>query len=122
MKRRNSKADSREIEQIRRMKDLEGIIKKSDIENAFVSTISKDSEAVSSNIADNIIGKLAAEKINEKELSLIERMTTGQKPAQATHSKGSRDRRIHLVKRAGKPKGKAKHKPAKKKSIKKRHR
>ena len=121
MKRRSSRENSREIEQIRRMKSLEGIIKKNDIENAFVSTISKDSEAVSSNIADNIIGGLTSERINERELSLIEHLTTGQKPVPASHSRKADARRVHLAKKT-KHDGKRKlaRTTAKKKGIKKR--
>lgn len=122
MKRRSSRENSKEIEQIRRMKSLEGIIKKNDIENAFVSTISKDSEAVSSNIADNIIGGLTSESINERELSLIEHLTTGQKPVPAGHSRKAEARRVHLAKKTGKHEGKRKlaRTTAKKKGIKKR--
>ncbi len=121
MKRRSSRENSREIEQIRRMKNLEGIIKKNDIENAFVSTISKDSEAVSSNIADNIIGGLTSESINERELSLIEHLTTGQKPVPASHSRKADARRVHLAKKTKHDsKRKLARTTAKKKGIKKR--
>ncbi len=131
MKSRNRKEESKEIEQIRRMKELEGIIKKNDIENAFVVTTSKDSESVSSDIADNIINKLSGERINEKELTLIENMTTrnGSKHQAQGAPQGKQHMQVHMVKAGGKkaqakPKA-AKHvaaKHAKKKGIKKRNR
>jgi hypothetical protein len=117
MKPKAKKNDSKEIEQIRRLKELEGIIKKSDIENAFVSTASKDSESVSSNISDTIINRLAGERINEKELTLIEQMTTKNN---ARHAAGAPQARksteVHMVKAKPAPKPS---RPAPKKAAKK---
>lgn len=135
MKPKPRKEDSKEIEQIRRMKELEGIIKKSDIENAFVVTTSKDSETVSSNIADNIINKLSGERINERELSTIEHITmsegrsgkaadTAAGGASQVHLVKQRPKRDHVTERARKHAAKPKQRKAspKKKGIKKRTR
>ncbi|EET89823.1 MAG: hypothetical protein LVQ97_05450 [Candidatus Micrarchaeales archaeon] len=66
----------KEIEEIKMLKDLDMLLKKNTMENAFLSNPSKDSETINSNVADNILSELDKETISPKELETIERLTS----------------------------------------------
>ena len=66
----------KEIEEIKMLKDLDTLLKKNTMENAFLSNPSKDSETINSNVADNILSELDKETISPKELEAIERLTS----------------------------------------------
>ncbi len=67
---KQKKQDSkREIENLKRLREIEAMIQKGDIENAFVSNASKDSETVSNAVADDILNKLESEKIDTRDIS-----------------------------------------------------
>ncbi len=64
-----------EIEGLKRLKEIESLIKKGDIENAFVSNVSKDSETVNNIMADDILNRIGSEKIDTKDVDSIVSMT-----------------------------------------------
>lgn len=69
---------SREVEEIRRMRDLSRILKAGDVENALLSNSAKDSETMNDNVLDNLLEN--ANNVNrnsERGLELIERLTVG---------------------------------------------
>jgi len=67
---KQKKQDSkREIENLKRLREIEAMIQKGDIENVFVSNASKDSETVSNAVADDILNKLGSEKIDTRDIS-----------------------------------------------------
>ena len=69
---------SKEVEEIRRMRDLNKILKAGDVENALLSNSAKDSETMNDNVLDNLLDN--ANNVNRstgKGLELIERLTTG---------------------------------------------
>ena len=67
---KQKKQDSKkEVENLKRLREIEAMIQKGDIENAFVSNASKDSETVSNAVADDILNKLESENINTRDIS-----------------------------------------------------
>jgi len=70
---------SKEVEEIRRLKDLNRILTAGDLENALLSNSAKDSETVNDNVLDALLSKANSEETrgNERGLEVIERLTTG---------------------------------------------
>ena len=99
-----------ELAKIKELSALENILKKGDVENALLTNSAKESEPVSENVIDAILSSVDKGKIGEKDMALIEKLTT--KKA-AKHSKAA--------KKAAKPK-KSHHKPVRKKPKAKKHR
>ncbi len=94
---------SKEVEEIRRMRDLSRILKAGDVENALLSNSAKDSETMNDNVLDNLLDNVNnSGRGSERSLELIENLTgsarrvkakaypkrraTGAKP-RATHAK-----------------------------------
>ena len=68
---------NREIEEIKRLKDLQNILKAGDLENALLSNSTQDVEPINENIIDTVLQRAEAQKISgEKNLEVIERLTT----------------------------------------------
>lgn len=112
-KRGSNKAKySKEVEEIRRMKDLNRILKAGDVENALLSNSSKDSETLNDNVLDKLLDKANTYETagNDRGLEVIERLTTGsggsrvmkQKNVKISRSKGKvkLKRKIHIVKKS----------------------
>jgi len=77
---KEKKQDSKkEIENLKRLRDIEAMLQKSDIENAFVSNAAKDSETVNNDIADTILNRIEEEKINTKDINSIISFTSNKK-------------------------------------------
>ncbi|MFI5412602.1 MAG: hypothetical protein ACHQX1_01800 [Candidatus Micrarchaeales archaeon] len=112
-KRDSNKAKySKEVEEIKRLKDLNRILKAGDVENALLSNSSKDSETLNDNVLDKLLDKANTYETagNDRGLEMIERLTTvsggarvmKQKNVKVVRSKGKVKvkRKIHMVKRA----------------------
>jgi hypothetical protein len=99
-----------ELAKIKEMKALDTILKKGDIENAMLTNSSKESEPVSDNVIDAILSAADKGKLGERDLEVIEKLTT-KKAAGSAHS----------AKRVVKPK-KASHSSKPKKFKAKKHR
>ncbi len=107
---------SKEVEEIKRMKDLNRILKAGDVENALLSNSSKDSETLNDNVLDKLLDRANTYETsgNDRGLEVIERLTTGsgsrqvttQRNVKITRAKGKMKikRKIHMAKR---PKGKS---------------
>lgn len=103
---------SREIEEIRRLKDLNRILKAGDFENALLSNSAKDSETLNDNVYGALLDQADEEERGSHGLEVIERLTmasgTGrivkQKNVKISREKGKIkvQRKIHLVKKASK--------------------
>ena len=78
-KKSRSRADySKEVEEIRRLQDLNKILKAGDVENALLSNSAKDSETLPDNVLDSLLEKANAEEQGGgKGLEVIERLTIG---------------------------------------------
>lgn len=99
--------DKREIEEIKRLKDLEEIIKRSSMENVLISGASKDFENSNNSTADTIINSLSKEKFESKDIALLDRLT--QKTAHTHFSKRKYDQsKLHTAKHAMRKSSKAK--------------
>lgn len=66
----------REVEDLKKLREIEAMIKRGDIENAFVSNATKDSETVSEAAADEILNRLDSENVNTKDIDRIISLTT----------------------------------------------
>ena len=98
-----------ELARIKELSTLEMILKKGDVENALLTNSAKESEPVSENVIDSMLNSVEKGKVGEKDMALIEKLTTKSK---VRHS---------AAKKAAKPK-KASGKRAQKKSKAKAHR
>lgn len=68
---------SKEVEEIKRMRDLNRILKAGDLENALLSNSAKDSETLNDNVLDSLLSKAnSQDQGNERGLEMIERLTT----------------------------------------------
>ncbi len=65
-----------ELAKIKELSTLESIIKKGDVENALLTNSAKESEPVSENVIDSILSSVDKGKIGEKDMALIEKLTT----------------------------------------------
>lgn len=70
------KDPKKEIEDLKKLREIEKIIQKGDIENAFVSNASKDSETVSEAVADEILNSLESENIESKSFDKMMLLTS----------------------------------------------
>ena len=70
-----------ELAKIREFKILDTILKKGDVENALLSNTSKDSEPVSDTVIDAMLNSVEKGKVGERDMELIEKLTTKTKPA-----------------------------------------
>lgn len=96
MKDSKRKKYASEVEKIKKLRTLDSILKRSDVESALLANAAKDSEPVRENLVDNILSELAMEKDGERNLERLEKMTIGRKG-----TKISKERRIK-VRRKGK--------------------
>ena len=121
---KQKKQDSRkEVENLKRLREIEAMIQKGDIENAFVSNASKDSETVSNAVADDILNKLESESINTRDISnmisftsnktttVIKRPSRSAKAAKASKPAGKAHAAKKMAQAKPKPKLKARPKP-----------
>jgi hypothetical protein len=99
-----------ELAKIKELSVLEGILKKGDVENALLTNSAKESEPVSENVIDAILSSVDKGKIGEKDMALIEKLTT--KSTGKHHRSG---------KKASKAKKKSQHKPVQKRPKAKKH-
>ncbi len=101
---------SKEVEEIRRMRDLNRILKTGDMENALLSNSAKDSETMNDNVLDTLLSNASMHRRgDDRDLEVIERLTTSisagitrQKRVRVERSsRGVKMRRsLHMVKRA----------------------
>ena len=121
---KQKKQDSKkEVENLKRLREIEAMIQKGDIENAFVSNASKDSETVSNAVADDILNKLESESINTRDISnmisftsnktttVIKRPSRNAKAAKASKPAGKAHAAKKMAQAKPKPKLKARPKP-----------
>jgi hypothetical protein len=99
-----------ELAKIKELSALESILKKGDVENALLTNSAKESEPVSEGVIDAILSSVDKGKVGEKDMALIEKLTTKR---EAKHP--------HAAKKAQKPK-KAPRASAHKKPKAKKHR
>ena len=98
-----------ELARIKELSTLEMILKKGDVENALLTNSAKESEPVSENVIDSILNSVEKGKVGEKDMALIESLTTR-----------SIAKRPRSAKKAAKKK--TPRKPARKKPKAKKHR
>ena len=78
---------SKEVEEIKRMRDLGRILKAGDVENALLSNSAKDSETMNDNVLDNLLFNAnRSDRGSERGLELIERLTVGSSSRRAKAS------------------------------------
>ena len=100
---------SKEIEEIKRLKDLNVILKHGDMENALLSNAAKDSETINDNVIDNLLDKADSEDHGrEKGLDVLTRLTTSaaqtrRQPAAPARPAGSRSKAKTAAKNKAKP-------------------
>ena len=100
---------SREVEEIRKLRDLNKILKVGDFENALLSNSAKDSETLNDNVYGALLDQAETEERNTGGLEVIERLTmaTGegrimkQKNVKISRKGGKLrvSRKIHMVKK-----------------------
>jgi hypothetical protein len=120
MGKKNSKYAA-ELAKIKELRALDAILKKGDIENALLSNSAKDSEPISDNVIDAILNSADAGKTGERDLKIIERLTTNNPNKKRPSAKSKPKKAKAKVKRqkAKKPASKKKQKPKKSKSKRK---
>jgi hypothetical protein len=104
----------KELEEIKGLKVLNNMVKKSDIESVFLMTPSRDSETIKESIADRIISDLERyDKKDERELKRIDDLVMEkaepkrtQKPKASRAKKKARRRILRLFRKKRKGKGK----------------
>jgi hypothetical protein len=112
---------SKEVEEIKRLRDLNRILTAGDLENALLSNSAKDSETVNDNVLDVLLSKANSVETrgNDRGLEAIEKLTTStaggsriikQKSVKINRSKGKIKvkRSIHIKKSKPKPAKKSK--------------
>ncbi len=67
---------TKELEEIRRMRELGQILKVGDVENALLSNAAKDSETVNENVLDTLLNNANSAQPSANALEIIERLTT----------------------------------------------
>ena len=122
MKNKKRQKYATELEKIKKLKTLDNILKRSDVESALLANAAKESEPVSENLIDSILNEISKEKDGERNLEIIEKLTIGKKG-----SKISKDKKIKVRRRGKKVKIKrrlhlVKKKAKKSKTVKKRKR
>ena len=99
------KDPKKEIEDLKRLREIEAMVQKGDIESAFVSTASKDSETVSNEVADTILNKLESENIYTKDIDNISALTSNRNaPVIKRRNVAKRAVKVATARKAGKPK------------------
>ncbi len=69
---------SKEIEEIRRLRDLNSILKAGDLENALLSNSAKESEPMNENVLDDLLQNAnREERAGGRSLEEIEKLTMG---------------------------------------------
>lgn len=101
---------SKEVEEIRRLRDLNRILKAGDFENALLSNSAKDSETLNDNVYGALLDKADEEGRNAGGLEVIERLTmatgggriTKQKNVKISRKGGKLrvSRKIHMKKKS----------------------
>ncbi|MCL4371701.1 hypothetical protein M1373_00040 [Candidatus Marsarchaeota archaeon] len=79
----------KDIKNLKRLKDIQTLLMKGDIENAFSSNASKDSETVNSAIADEILRRVESEKIDTKDVDALITLTAATQPKSIAKAKGA---------------------------------
>src|SRR5271168_4967269 len=65
-----------ELERLQALNAINEVLKKSDIENAALTNTSKDSETVSDSAINNMLNQLNLEKNSNKDLEIVENLTS----------------------------------------------
>jgi len=110
MKSKKSGKYAAELAKIKEMKTLDTILKKGDIENALLTNAAKESETISDNVVDAILNSAEKGKVGERDMGIIEKLTTKKEVRSA-----------HREKKPAKPK-KAPHAHPRQNSKPKKHR
>lgn len=97
MKGRKRDKYAAELAKIKEFRALDTILKKGDIENALLTNTAKESEPVSENVIDSILNSVNKGKVGERDLELIEKLTT--KTKRTTKAPGTK-KAGHKAKRA----------------------
>ncbi len=108
--------DKKEIEEIKRLRDLEEIIRRSSMENVLISGASKDFENSNNSTADIIIDSLSKDKFGDKDIALLDKLTATTTQTHFSKAKRNAAQSHHIhSKRASNP---ARHKHSKTKTPK----
>ncbi|MCW6160414.1 MAG: hypothetical protein LVQ95_05005 [Candidatus Micrarchaeales archaeon] len=101
---------SKEVEEIRRLRDLNKLLKAGDFENALLSNSAKDSETLNDNVYGALLDRADAEERGTRGLEVIERLTMASGTGRIVKQKNVKisrkggkvtvQRKIHLVKKA----------------------
>ncbi len=107
---------TKEVEEIRRLRDISRILKAGDVENALLSNAAKETETMNDNVLDKLLANADIEQHGGgKGLEIIERLTTSaagggrvmrEKKVQVKkrHGKVTVTKLLHSVKKGAKPK------------------
>ena len=66
---------ARELEKIKQMRALNNMLSKGDIENALLSSGSKESEHSNDNVVDSILDRLQQSEKSGKDIELVDKLT-----------------------------------------------
>ena len=118
-----NKKYSRELEKLKALKSINAVLKKGDIEDALLSNSARDNETVSDTAVSSMLDNLKADRVPEKDIEVVERMTTYGTGTTIVKRRSTRvekrrgktkiRRSIRMVKRRGhaKPRAAARRKP-----------
>ncbi len=107
----------KELESIRRIRSINGVIDRSNAENTLLYTSSRENEPLSETVVDNLLERITKGKGAEEDIKIVESLTKEGKDARITkhrhvtispaNRKGARlKRKVHMIKHR-KPKGPA---------------
>jgi hypothetical protein len=92
---------SNEILRIKQLNMISKVLKKGDVENAFLNSTDKDVEAVQDSAAERMLEELHLTKNEAKELQMLDSLVTeqdAQKPIAQQRSRAGRARRARSIK------------------------
>jgi pyruvate carboxylase len=105
---------AKELERLRELNAINEVLKKSDIENAALTNTSKDSETVNDNAIDNMLDQLNIDKNANKDLQIVESLTSSSHNARPSYNRSAKPQRKvakankKKISKKPKPKGKKK--------------
>jgi hypothetical protein len=91
---------ARELEKIKQMSALNNMLSKGDIENALLSSGSKDSEPVNDNVVDSILDRLQQSEKSGKDMELVDKLTEGGTKPSAVRKRHTTTRKVVRHKKA----------------------
>ncbi|HVC58482.1 MAG TPA: hypothetical protein VND15_03340 [Candidatus Acidoferrales bacterium] len=83
-----------EMQRIKDLSALNRVLKKGDIENALLSNATKDSETISDNVIDNMLDQVEKGKNNQRDLEIVERLTSETKGGRVTKKTNVRIKKV----------------------------